>query len=154
MHLTIASVTDRGLLVVGALLGGLLAGGPHAQTAPGEASGTAHPAPQQPRGGTPSAPTNCAARFVNAAQGGPGAWVAWTDTSDNEDGFIVEYRLGNSHDTTTITVAADVTGALMPIHNGTNYYRVSAFNAAGQSQWSHRVSLRYAGGGQGRSAGQ
>ncbi len=66
----------------------------------------------------------------------------WTDNSDNEDGFIVERKLGTDPDTSYLEIARtnpniraydDLTVPSGDLH----CYRVRAFNTAGQSNYSN-----------------
>lgn len=63
--------------------------------------------------------------------------LAWTDTSFNEFGFIVERRSSTATSFETVaTLAADATGYLdQNLPAGSSYcYRVSAYNASGASE--------------------
>ncbi len=88
----------------------------------------------------PSTPTNCAVslgRFFGLLV----AYVRWTDTSDNEDGFIVEHRCQGQ--VRTSVCSANSTGAIMNLRRGMNKYRVKAFNSDGESGWSNWGNLRF-----------
>ena len=65
--------------------------------------------------------------------------LAWTDTSDNEDGFKIERLVGGIVDA-TLTVPANVTSYIdSALVAGTVYcYRVEAFNSAGDSNPSNQ----------------
>jgi fibronectin type 3 domain-containing protein len=84
-------------------------------------------------------PQNLSALLLDAQQ----VALSWMDTSDNETGFTIERRTGDSADYVQIaTVGADVPsysdGALLP---GTAYsYRVRAINAFGHSDYSNEAS--------------
>ncbi|MCO5296648.1 MAG: S8 family serine peptidase [Fimbriimonadaceae bacterium] len=66
--------------------------------------------------------------------------IAWSDNSNNEDGFVVERerKVGNRwRETTTVgTVGADVTSTTDQPGSGTFRYHVRAFNGVGTSNWS------------------
>jgi hypothetical protein len=74
------------------------------------------------------------------AQQVPKLTLTWTDNADNEDGFKIERRLGQTGSFTQIgQVGKDVvTYADTQILVNTEYcYRVRAFNAGGQSAYSN-----------------
>src|SRR5262245_42997041 len=89
-----------------------------------------------PTTGAPAAPDGCVAlRYPDPFIGGWRASVTWRDNSDNEDGFIIEWRGTHSGGGTT-TVPANTT-QVAGLPSGPNYkYRVRAFNTAGQSAWT------------------
>jgi len=83
----------------------------------------------------PAAPSDLSATAVSASQ----INLSWTDNSDNEDGFKVERSLDGSTWTQIATVGANVT-----TYQNTGlscstiyYYRVSAYNAGGDSDYSN-----------------
>ncbi|HVG24325.1 MAG TPA: NF038122 family metalloprotease [Thermoanaerobaculia bacterium] len=94
----------------------------------------------------PSAPTNLTATAVSSTQIG----LSWTDNSNNETGFIIEARVGNSGfapvgdvvpaNTTSVTV----TGAQPGV---TYIFRVKARNASGDSGYSNEASATPSNGG-------
>ena len=72
--------------------------------------------------------------------------LAWRDNSNNEDGFLIQ-RATNFFFTqglTTFTVGANVTTFTdtTVAANRLYYYRVRAFNAAGNSAFSNLVIVR------------
>lgn len=92
----------------------------------------------------PAAPSHCMARTFRYDDGDWSyalTYAMWTDNSSNEDGFTVEEWRKNqggdwvlmwSFDTPANATAFEVFG------RGQNYrYRVKAFNAAGESDWSN-----------------
>jgi Fibronectin type III domain len=92
-------------------------------------------APAQPR-----APLNLVATAVSQSR----IDLAWTDTSDNEQGFQIERRTGNPFEQPVIvaTLPANATSFShvgLPADTGFGY-RVRAFNAAGASLWSNGAS--------------
>ena len=91
-------------------------------------------APAQPR-----APLNLVATPASQSR----IDLAWTDTSDNEQGFQIERGTGNPFEDTVIvaTLPANTTSwsdVGLPANTGFGY-RVRAFNAAGASLWSNRA---------------
>ena len=87
----------------------------------------------------PAAPSGLGAAAVSSS----GIDLAWTDNSDNESGFKIERALNSGFSTPhVITVAANVTSysdsGLSP--DTTYYYRVYAFNSAGDSGYSNSSS--------------
>jgi hypothetical protein len=66
--------------------------------------------------------------------------IAWADNSNNEDGFLIqrERKQGGGWIETTIVadVGANTTAVNDSPGSGTFRYRVSAYNAIGQSAWS------------------
>ena len=71
--------------------------------------------------------------------------LSWTDTSNNEDGFAIERRLQTDTTFAEITqVAANVvTYEDTTVDKGTTYcYRVRAFNAAGNSDYTSDAMRR------------
>ncbi|MFN8630190.1 MAG: Ig-like domain repeat protein, partial [Chloroflexota bacterium] len=91
--------------------------------------------------GTPTPPSNLVGIRVAPGQ----IRLTWTDNSTDEAGFRIQ-RATNAAFTTgvaTITVGANVTTYLNTgrAANTTYYYRVLAFNAAGDSAWSNVVTV-------------
>jgi fibronectin type 3 domain-containing protein len=88
----------------------------------------------------PSAPTGLAATAVSSSQ----IALAWTDTSNNEDGFRIERSLttGNGNFVQVATVPANArTFTDQGLSASTRYYyRVRAFNATGTSAYSSVVN--------------
>jgi hypothetical protein len=88
---------------------------------------------------TPAAPSNLAASPISSTQIG----LTWTDNSNNETGFIVEARVGNSGfaqvgdavpaNVTSVTVNGAVAGV-------TYTFRVKARNASGDSAYTSEAS--------------
>jgi len=73
------------------------------------------------------------------------AELAWVDNADNEDGFVIQRSEGDESAYTTIQTIefADRTTYIDPSreHAVTYFYRVAAFNEAGQSDWSESASV-------------
>ncbi len=67
--------------------------------------------------------------------------LTWQDNSDNEDGFIIERKIGNAGQFQQVgRVGADVTAYedhYTPEQNMPVFYRVVAFNSKGQSNYSN-----------------
>jgi titin len=68
--------------------------------------------------------------------------VTWTDGSDNEEGFELEWSPDGVTSSLRATLWADATNfADTPLQPGTTrHYRVRAFNAGGTSSWSNTGS--------------
>lgn len=87
----------------------------------------------------PTAPTNLAATATSSSQ----INLSWTDNSNNEQGFKIEYSLSSSSGFTEIaTVGANITTYSNTGLNAntTYYYRVRAYNSAGNSAYSNTAS--------------
>jgi Divergent InlB B-repeat domain len=68
--------------------------------------------------------------------------LMWSDNSDNEDGFTIERKVGTSGTYSEIaTTGPDVASYVdSTVTNGSTYcYRVSAFNAVGESAYSNEA---------------
>lgn len=83
--------------------------------------------------GVPGAPTGVAAIAGNAS-----ATVSWTAPTSNGGSPIISYEVVSSPATTTVTVDASTTSAVMTgLSNGTSYrFRVRAVNASGPGAYS------------------
>lgn len=88
----------------------------------------------------PAAPTNLNANVISYSQ----IDLSWTDNSNNENGFTIEYRVGFDLTWYYLTwVSSDVTYfqhmGLLP---STNYaHRVMAFNGAGNSAYAYSTPV-------------
>jgi len=92
----------------------------------------------------PAAPDGCHAHGWRGYFGGWFANVYWTDNSDDEGGFIVEWRGPGTEG--TIVLPAN-TAQAYDLPNGKGFkYRVRAFNASGLSGWSNWATPQYGGG--------
>ena len=107
-------------------------------------SGYAGPASATTLGTVPAAPTNLSATAASSSQ----INLSWTDNSTNEAGFKVERSTASGGPYTEIaTVASGITS----YSNGglsaktTYYYRVRAYNAAGNSAYAGPASATTAG---------
>ena len=88
-----------------------------------------------PNVGLPTAPASLTASAQTAAKGG-GVALAWTDKSNNEDGFLVERKTGSTGTWQLLTTLSANTRKftdLTTISRTIYYYHVRAFNIAGSS---------------------
>lgn len=88
----------------------------------------------------PSAPTGLTATANSASQ----ITLRWTDTSSNETGFRIERSSNGVQFSLIGTVGANVTSVKSSnlLSNRIYYYRVRAYNAAGNSSYSNVASAR------------
>lgn len=89
---------------------------------------------------TPAAPSSLTATAVSRSQ----INLSWTDNAGNEDGFKIERSTDGVNFTQIATVGANVptysnTGLAK---NRTYYYRVRAYNSAGNSAYSNTANAR------------
>ena len=86
----------------------------------------------------PNKPTNLMANAGSSTE----IKINWTDTSDNEDGFKVERKTSGGSYAEVKTLPANtimfLDSGLTP--NTTYYYRVRAYNAAGNSDYSNEAN--------------
>ncbi|MBS3903622.1 MAG: fibronectin type III domain-containing protein, partial [Anaplasmataceae bacterium] len=88
---------------------------------------------------TPAPPSGLTASTVSTSQ----INLSWTDNSSNEDGFIIERKIGTGGTygqiaTTSVGVATYNDSGLL--ENTTYFYRVAAFNSDGNSNYSNEAS--------------
>jgi Fibronectin type III domain/Secretion system C-terminal sorting domain len=86
----------------------------------------------------PDAPTNLSANIISNTQ----IDISWTDNANNEDGFKIERKTGQTGTWSEIAqVAANTTSfSNTGLTASTEYcYRVRAFNSAGNSAYSNEV---------------
>lgn len=96
-----------------------------------------------PNLGLPTAPTSLSASAQPPAKGG-GIALAWTDKSNNEGGFMVERKTGSAGTwQLLVTLAANTTKYTdtTAVSRTTYYYRLKAFNIAGNSAVSNEVGV-------------
>ncbi len=94
-----------------------------------------------PSGSPPAAPSGLTAAAVSRTQ----INLAWTDNSSNETGFRIERSVNNTSNFTEIaTVGSGVTAFSNTGLSGNTryYYRVRAYNGAGNSAYSNTASAR------------
>ncbi len=87
----------------------------------------------------PTAPSNAAATL----QAGPQILVAWTDSSTNETGFVIQRSVNGGAFATLVTTSANITSYTdTTVTPGNTYqYRVAAVNAAGSSAYATTLSV-------------
>jgi len=88
----------------------------------------------------PTAPSSLAISQLSTTS----ALVNWTDNSDNEEGFTLEYSLNSDFSSSsTLSASANETEkTLSSLTTGETYYiRVRAYNDGGVSSWSSMVSM-------------
>ncbi len=88
----------------------------------------------------PSAPTGLSATATSSSR----ITLRWTDTASNESGFRIERSTDGVNFTQIGSVGANVTsaGSSGLSSNRRYYYRVRAYNAAGNSAYSNTASAR------------
>ncbi len=89
-------------------------------------------------GPPPNAPSNLIANTISSSQ----INLTWQDNSSDETGFKIERKTGTGSYSQIATVGANVTSySNSGLSTGTTYYyRVRAYNAAGNSNYSNEVS--------------
>jgi len=88
----------------------------------------------------PTAPSNLELSQLSTTS----ASVSWTDNSDNEEGFTLEYSLySDFSSSSTLSANVNETGiTLSSLTTGETYYvRVRAYNDGGNSDWSSMESI-------------
>ncbi|SDS43056.1 S8 family serine peptidase [Opitutus sp. GAS368] len=101
-------------------------------------SNTASAATQSPPPTIPAAPSNLSATATSSSA----INLTWTDNTNNEDGFRVERSTDNTTFTQVASLAANSTSYSDTglAASTTYYYRVRAFNSAGNSGYSNTAS--------------
>jgi len=87
----------------------------------------------------PSTPSNLNSSVVSSSQ----ISLSWTDNSNNEDGFKIERKIGSGGTyAQAVTVETEITNYLdTGLTCGTTYYyRIRAYNGAGDSSYSSEVN--------------
>ncbi|MGB9788236.1 MAG: fibronectin type III domain-containing protein [Dictyoglomus turgidum] len=97
------------------------------------------PKEQPPAVTKPSAPTNLVAEALSATE----VRLTWQDNSNNEDGFKIERKKEGEDWTQIATVEANVTTFTdTGLNSNTKYYyRVKAYNSAGDSDYSNEAEV-------------
>lgn len=94
-----------------------------------------------PSAGPPAAPTNLQANVLSSGSAG----LSWTDNSDNDDGFKVEWDTVNTFDADPQITQTSPHFSLYTVEglaSATQYFaHVRATNASGDSDWSNVVSF-------------
>lgn len=103
------------------------------------------------RGGTPppavviDAPTNLTGSALTKNKKTATVTLNWTDNASNETGFLIQraYDAGFTSGVVNATIAgSDLTTFSQNVARGTTfYYRIHAFNATTQSDWSNTVIM-------------
>ncbi len=94
-------------------------------------------------GGNQSVPPNAPTNLIATAKSDSQIDLAWSDNSDNENGFAIERRTGDTGTYSEITRVG--TGVISYSDTGltpatTYYYRVFAYNSAGNSGYSNEAN--------------
>ena len=86
----------------------------------------------------PAAPSNIVFSNVEFTSDGVNATMSWTDNSDNEDKFVIQFSYDNENWLGAGSTDANVTTrtATGLVAGKTYYFRVAAYNAAGYSDWA------------------
>ena len=98
--------------------------------------------PGAPQLDPPAAPSDCSTTtHYDRRKGEAVIYVSWSDNSTNEDGFIFETwrrQSGAWIPAGSFSLPADSTSVMFPGRVGSGVkFRVKAFNAAGESDWSN-----------------
>jgi fibronectin type 3 domain-containing protein len=99
---------------------------------------TANATTQPPPPVIPAAPTNLSAASASSAV----IDLSWTDTSNNEDGFRIERGTDGASFTQIGTVTANTAAYsdMLLAASTTYYYRIRAYNGAGNSNYSNSTN--------------
>ena len=86
----------------------------------------------------PAAPSNIVFSDVEFTSNGVNATMSWTDNSNNEDKFVIQFSYDNENWLGAGSTEANVTTrtATGLVAGKTYYFRVAAYNAAGYSDWA------------------
>ena len=101
-------------------------------------TGTAAPLPPPPPAGLPAAPSGLTAQPVSH----DAIYLTWTDSSNNETGFIIErWSLGAAWVAVGVAGADATSYTDSPLSYSWEYhYRIRAYNAAGNSDYGNETS--------------
>ncbi len=88
----------------------------------------------------PNAPTNFFALATSTGTSTNGVYAFWTDNSANEDGFKLERSTDNVN-FSLVTTTTSRTFLDTPVASGTYYYRVYAYNTAGNSSYATYTTI-------------
>ena len=96
----------------------------------------------QTAGEAVAAPTNLTGTLTVKNRKTSTVSLSWTDTSDNETGFLIQRTNSDGSNLVNATVGANATTFTQTVTSGVAYlYRVHAFSDTTQSSWSNTLAL-------------